>query len=373
MFQKPRSADEDATFHHALTHMDLLYAHQLTVVWKMTRRLPGYEHVPAYGARGWPFFESCACGLVKRPGNLYDLGNVDFTQPVPRPDEDDSSLGSYVSDRYKAQAAAGLRYHGVLKPALELAAQSTHESCVSTGFEVLLAPTGTRVPPMLPAAFAREVATKVFTNAADTATVTKMYSGLTHSVLVGATELNFGGQGWGAAEANVLAAMLPLCPVLASLRLRMNRFGADGFASLFGALRGNQSLTYLEVDSCGMGDDGAASLAALLAADDCALQHIVTDCNGIGADGSTAIATALKANRTLTKLEMGDNSRIGARIDAFAPVLASNSTLTALQLNWIWSEDREAGAAAKKALEDANAARRSPAELSLLPDSLEDD
>ena len=95
-----------------------------------------------------------------------------------------------MSDRYKAQAAAGLRYHGVLKPALELAAQSTHESCVSTGFEVLLskALTGTRVPPMLPAAFAREVATKVFTNAADTAAVTKMYSGLTHSVLVGATD-----------------------------------------------------------------------------------------------------------------------------------------------------------------------------------------
>ena len=33
--------------------MDLLYAHQETMVWRMTRLVDGYPHAKPYGDRGW--------------------------------------------------------------------------------------------------------------------------------------------------------------------------------------------------------------------------------------------------------------------------------------------------------------------------------
>eukprot|EP00966_Prymnesium_polylepis_P215595 4992724-Prymnesium_polylepis.1 len=39
LYQHPRTDDESAAFKRALASMDLLYAHQQTCVWRMTRRL----------------------------------------------------------------------------------------------------------------------------------------------------------------------------------------------------------------------------------------------------------------------------------------------------------------------------------------------
>ena len=51
-YEDSRSPEHKASFGRALKSMDLLYAHQLTVVWRMTRLIDGYDARP-YGDRGW--------------------------------------------------------------------------------------------------------------------------------------------------------------------------------------------------------------------------------------------------------------------------------------------------------------------------------
>ena len=81
MFQKPRAQEEDAAFRRALSCMDVLYAHQRTVKWRLTRQPPGVEGLP-YSARGWPFFETIVSGLASFGTHVLDLGLVDFTLPL---------------------------------------------------------------------------------------------------------------------------------------------------------------------------------------------------------------------------------------------------------------------------------------------------
>ena len=51
LWQKERDEEQDASFGRALSAMDLLYAHQETSVWRMTRLLDGYDTLP-YAERG---------------------------------------------------------------------------------------------------------------------------------------------------------------------------------------------------------------------------------------------------------------------------------------------------------------------------------
>ena len=51
--QKERDDEQQAAFDRALQSMDLLYAHQETMVWRMTRLLEGYAGAKPYSERGW--------------------------------------------------------------------------------------------------------------------------------------------------------------------------------------------------------------------------------------------------------------------------------------------------------------------------------
>ena len=51
--QKERNQEQQAAFDRALQSMDLLYAHQETMVWRMTRLLDGYPNAKLYADRGW--------------------------------------------------------------------------------------------------------------------------------------------------------------------------------------------------------------------------------------------------------------------------------------------------------------------------------
>ena len=51
--QKERDDEQQAAFDRALQSMDLLYAHQETMVWRMTRLLDGYAGAKPYSERGW--------------------------------------------------------------------------------------------------------------------------------------------------------------------------------------------------------------------------------------------------------------------------------------------------------------------------------
>ena len=59
--QKERNQQQQAAFDRALQSMDLLYAHQETMVWRMTRLLDGYPNAKPYSDRGW------VCGPVFLP------------------------------------------------------------------------------------------------------------------------------------------------------------------------------------------------------------------------------------------------------------------------------------------------------------------
>lgn len=364
--QKPRSEAEDVTFRHALTHMDILYAHSFTVVWKLTRRLEGYESVPSYDERGWPYFESCACSLVKKAGNSYNLGLHDFTQPIPQA-SDKKRLGGYCGERYKERAERGLTYLGLLKSPLELAEQATHESCVSTGFEITLSP-NSRQPPVLPGDFADVAPKRTFTNDADVAVVCEMYAGLVGAVLHGAESLDYNHSGWGLPEAKVLAAMLPQCPNLTELNVRMNAFSNEAGAIIFNALDGNGSLKKLRIDSCRLGDEAAIALGSLLAKDSCVLESVEASCSGFTDDGLKAIAQGMVHSTSLKTLNV-NQSRYGQDgILAFVPVLASENSLASLDLSFVevlQDDDTRASILAK--LDEAVKQRNTPVDLRLHP------
>jgi hypothetical protein len=68
-------------FRRALGSMDLLYAHQLTVKFRLTRSLSDATGLP-YDERGWPFFETTVSRLASPAWHVLDLGRVDFTAPI---------------------------------------------------------------------------------------------------------------------------------------------------------------------------------------------------------------------------------------------------------------------------------------------------
>ena len=81
MFQKPRAKSEDAAFRRTLNQMDILYAHQRTVKWRLTRQQEGATGHP-YGMRGWPYFETNVSWLISDQFSVLNLGQVDFLQPI---------------------------------------------------------------------------------------------------------------------------------------------------------------------------------------------------------------------------------------------------------------------------------------------------
>ena len=56
---------QPASFGRALGSMDVLYARQETVVWRLTRLLEGYEGTTPYDGRGW-VSRFCSAHLTPR-------------------------------------------------------------------------------------------------------------------------------------------------------------------------------------------------------------------------------------------------------------------------------------------------------------------
>jgi hypothetical protein len=88
IYQKLRSDTEDAAFRRALGAMDLLYAHQQTVKWRLTRQMPSAQGRP-YGERGWPLFETAACQLISWSSHVLDLGRCDFSAELQYEEKED--------------------------------------------------------------------------------------------------------------------------------------------------------------------------------------------------------------------------------------------------------------------------------------------
>ena len=62
--------------------MDLVYAHQLTVKFRLTRQLDSHKGNLPYDWRGWPLFETAVASLISTSWNVLDFGQVDFSKPI---------------------------------------------------------------------------------------------------------------------------------------------------------------------------------------------------------------------------------------------------------------------------------------------------
>ena len=75
--------------------------------------------------------------------------------------------------------------------------------------------------------------------------------------------------------------------------------------------------TYLRANA--IGPDGAAAMAEALDDDGCGLETLSLAQNALGAEGFAAIAGCLKGNTSLTKLDLASNDAV----DALGPLATS--------------------------------------------------
>ena len=195
-----------AAFGHALSDMQLWYAHPL-IAGFMTRSLPaGYESLPGYADRGWPTCESSWIALAKVKRNV----------------------------------------------------------CWAPVFDVVGDAQFRRPPPMTPAVLARLVASKRFTSKkGDLPMVIELNTRTIISLFRDVVELGYTDLDWGDAEMVQLCKMLPFCRSLTKLLLYNNKFGDDGMTALAGAVSNGAlpALKELSLHTNQIGDVGMQALA----------------------------------------------------------------------------------------------------------------
>ena len=348
-----RTDAQAASFKRALHEMDLLYAHQHSCVWRLTRRLPGQTHRP-YLERGWPWFETAVSWLVKPNYHCLDLGSDRAVR---------CAIQGFQHD--EGRRSRTLRFEGRLRTPKELLKLASYENPDEPGMLAVL--TGMRRPPLLPDVFAALLDKRtVFTNGADSNVVKLLYTRVATSVLSGVTQLDFqipdpeysldaleieeaqaAGVsvrsliGWGAVEGGELGAALSWCGRLESLILDGNCLGEVGGAAVAEGLGSCPAITCLSLQGCKVGPAAVSTIAALLPgwlglerlklvdckADVAAAvaiadgllcgpaRHLVQlriNHNAIGPLGATALARYVEIAPSLTDLDL-NNNRIGGR------------------------------------------------------------
>lgn len=221
MYQKPRTGAQDLAFRRALGSMDLLYAHQLTVKFRLTRSLSDATGLP-YDERGWPFFETTVSRLASPAWHVFDLGRVDFTAPIT------FSTGTTSEPGYLAETGEKrtLTFEGHLKPAAQLVEQASYDNHNKSGLAWVLR--DQRKAPLLPERFAAAVRRCTFTNQADVESVIRLQERVAQAVLASVPSLHFEKLAWGPAEVRELVNVLPQCRRVTYLDLGANLLGDEG-------------------------------------------------------------------------------------------------------------------------------------------------
>ena len=186
LFQHPpggkRTPEQDELFKWALSHLELIYAHEGTTVFRLIDSAPPTR--APYDGSGWPVYEGNSSRILK------------------------------------VQAA-----------------RSVWPAVIDVGSERIIEAKGKKVPPPPSIrAFREKVPTLHFTNGADAELVAHIYERMIRVALGGAVKLTFNAAGWGDAEAVSFAESLELCTRLETLDLRYNAIGAAGLAALAKAL-----------------------------------------------------------------------------------------------------------------------------------------
>ena len=221
MYQKPRTGAQDLAFRRALGSMDLLYAHQLTVKFRLTRSLSDATGLP-YDERGWPFFETTVSRLASPAWHVFDLGRVDFTAPIT------FSTGTTSTPGYLAETGEKrtLTFEGQLKSAAQLVEQASYSDHNNSGLAWALR--DQRKAPALPERFAAAVRRCTFTNQADVESVIRLQERVAQAVFESVPSLHFEKLAWGPAEVGELVKVLPQCRHVTYLDLGANFLGDEG-------------------------------------------------------------------------------------------------------------------------------------------------
>ncbi|KAF9924507.1 hypothetical protein BGZ67_009215 [Mortierella alpina] len=117
-----------------------------------------------------------------------------------------------------------------------------------------------------------------------------------------------------------------------SFELSTGRIGGNEIARLAMMLKTNKTLTTLDLRDNSIGPDGAKALAEALMTNSTVATLDLRD-NSIGPDGAKALAEALKTNSTVANLNLWGNSIGSDGAKALAEALKTNSTVTIFGVN----------------------------------------
>ena len=155
-----------------------------------------------------------------------------------------------------------------------------------------------RPPPLPPEEVLRLLQSeKKFTaGSTDITIVDGLYRRFFDGVSRAATVLDFQQLGWGAREAQALAAVLPRFAKLEKIDLSKNKLDAAAASALVEGLRATASLTTLLLARNSLGAEGAKALAPAIAGSS-SLTKLNVKFNNLGNDGKAALQDAVRSKK----------------------------------------------------------------------------
>ena len=140
------------------------------------------------------------------------------------------------------------------------------------------------------------------------------------------------GCGIGAEGIKALCKALGTCEEVMMVDVGNNPIGPEGGEAL-GELAGSGSICNLVCGSCSLGDEGISSLCkGIEAGAPETLSRLNIDSNGMGSDGLAALASMLADNKSIGALVIGGNSLEGEGLERFAASYEISETLEMVSL-----------------------------------------
>jgi hypothetical protein len=268
LYQKERTEDEEEVFTESLKWCELWYAHEHTEKWLLTS-VPNPAHglsEPWWSTRGWMSFERSVAELVAIEG----VGSRNSLLDIGLATNDD--------------ALSILEWPEIAKRCRFL-----------------------QKPPLVPEAFASNLATKNFSEPLDIDLLKRKYNETFEGVMASTQLLVFCDLEWGDAEAAELAIGLMRCQVLRKIELEGNTIGDAGVGSIMEALSSCHYIETVDLRSNRIGDGGAEHAARAIPK--CKkLISIDLSFNVIGNAGASAFKTMFEAGAHPTFQELCLNS-----------------------------------------------------------------
>jgi hypothetical protein len=290
---------ESASFKHSLCNIGLLYSNAGTTVLKITGTPQTAVSDPnrVYERRGWTYLERVISELDGHHHNCIDVSawptaeaeretkrrtmSRDWKDPRkdhsadPRDESYEAARSADEAERLRWRRSEDFEDHSwtIRGPVVfhdseeELAMQADHVHDRMPGTVGTLT-RQSRGAPRIPAHFDAELRSMVFGYESDRVTCSAIYRGIAEPALRCMTRLQFTKCAWTDADWQHLAAVLPCCPVLKSLKLE--NMGVDSAVTLllFGRLGSDAFPALRDLDlgyNGSLGDEGLRHVADALA------------------------------------------------------------------------------------------------------------